>query len=188
MFVESRQQLVWLARQLLGAGAGCVDADDVVHNAYLKVHKYLVDGNMVTDPYRFLCKTVRNLVLDNHRRTKIRRTEGMLESADVMPGADLSPVEHAVLSNIEIERLCKAVTSLPSQMRRVFVLNIVYEFSFVEIAERMGTTAQTTRKQGAEALKRVRAALAEQEETADVGRQSRRTVRFAKLAVVNEHD
>src|SRR5687768_7726941 len=87
------QKQVGKLKQLLRhRGQTPEDAEDLVQEAFLRLHSFLADGNEVRQPEAFLVRTALNLAVDARRRNVRERREHFLtETIEDLPIVDLSP-------------------------------------------------------------------------------------------------
>ncbi len=120
-YVENRQQLYTYAVALAGQREA---AEDAIHQAF---HRLLQSDRLPTElrPYVFRC--VRNAVLDQFRRARVRAAE---------PAAGPEPAEvrppDAVLQDRELDAQLRRLS--PDE-REVIVLKIYDGFTFQEISD-----------------------------------------------------
>lgn len=146
----------YLARML----GNRMDAQDLAHDAYLRVQAAIEDRR-VGRPKAFLFTTARRLALNQIRRRQIapvRETDGTV--IELTP-ADAPGVERVVMARQEWAQLEAAIAGLPSGCRTVLLLRKVERLSHAEIGARLGIAVSTVEKQHARALRLLRAALPE---------------------------
>ena len=116
------------------------DVDDVTQEAFLRAFN-AEKARRVRRPRSFLFTIARNLVLSDFARKSNRLTESMADLDDL-----------TVLDDCKVEaeesfaEYCRAVSRLPVQCRRVFLLRKVYALSHREIANRLGIAVSTVEK------------------------------------------
>ena len=143
----------YLAR-LLGNTA---DAQDVAHDAYLRVYPSVTDQS-ARKPEAVLYTTARRLAFNRIKRRRI----GPIAPGPAEPEMTASPtpgVAQLVMARQELRQLEAAIASLPSGCRAVLLLRKIELLSHQEIADRLGIAISTVEKQHARALRLLRAAL-----------------------------
>jgi RNA polymerase sigma-70 factor (ECF subfamily) len=143
----------YLARML----GNPTEAQDVAHDAYLRVYP-MVQDQTAKSPEAVLYTTARRLAINRLKRRQI---------APFAPGAaDLdnavSPrpgVAQQVMARQELHQLEEAIAQLPEGCRAVLLLRKIELLSHQEIAQRLGIAVSTVEKQHARALRLLRAAL-----------------------------
>jgi RNA polymerase sigma-70 factor (ECF subfamily) len=152
-----RATLAPLRRYLARLLGNTSEAQDVAHDAYLRVYPHM-QQQTPDKPEALLYTTARRLAINRLKRrsiTPIAREEANLESAaSATPG-----VQQQVMAQQELEMLQRAVAELPAGCRAVLLLRKVELLSHREIAERLGIAVSTVEKQHARALRLLRAAM-----------------------------
>jgi RNA polymerase sigma factor (sigma-70 family) len=143
----------YLAR-LLGNAA---DAQDIAHDAYLRVYPKL--GERPSEPPEaLLYVTARRLAINRIKRRTIAPFAG--GGAAIENAADSCvSVQQQVMARQELRLLQEAIQQLPAGCRAVLLLRKVELLSYREIGERLGIAVSTAEKQHARALRLLRAAL-----------------------------
>jgi RNA polymerase sigma-70 factor, ECF subfamily len=143
----------YLTRLLGNAG----EAQDVAHDAYMRVYPSLTDHS-ARRPEALLYTAARRLAINRLKRRSISplaRDAFIPEmSASTEPG-----VEQQVMARQELEILEKAISELPDGCRVVLLLCKIEQMSHREIAERLAIAVSTVEKQHARALRLLRTAL-----------------------------
>jgi RNA polymerase sigma-70 factor (ECF subfamily) len=152
-----RATLAPLRRYLARLLGNAAEAQDVAHDAYLRV--YPADGKRPAEnPEALLYTTARRLAINRLKRRSISPiSSGPLDaetSASMTPG-----VAQQVMARQELELLRIAIDDLPAGCRSVLLLRKVELLSHQQIAERLGIAVSTIEKQHARALRLLRAAL-----------------------------
>ena len=148
---------------LLGDG---LDAEEVVQDAFLKVHKNLDkfrgDSSFATWFYRIITNLSRNRYHWNRRRGS--NVNVSMSNGDIYDLGDKSEIEipdkklnpSALLQRMEKESaLVKAVRALPDNLREVIILRHSDDMSYAEMAEMLGCELGTVKSR----LARAREAL-----------------------------
>ena len=143
----------YLARLLGDVG----EAQDVAHDAYLRVHP-TISEHRAEKPEALLYTTARRLALNRLKRRRIAPfVSGAWEpetTASSEPG-----VVQQVMARQELQQLEEAIGQLPAGCRAVLLLRKVELLSHQEIADRLGIAVSTVEKQHARALRLLRALL-----------------------------
>jgi RNA polymerase sigma-70 factor (ECF subfamily) len=105
-------------------------SEDVVHDAFVRLLQY-APGHDVKALEGFLFTTTRNLILDERRRSAVRR--GPLPSPLPLTGDSGEPDEAAA----------RALGQLPEEQREAVVLKIYADLTFAEIGTVTGTSLDT---------------------------------------------
>lgn len=143
----------YLARML----GSPTEAQDVAHDAYLKVYP-LVEKQTAEKPEALLYTTARRLALNQIKRRHIAPfapgAANFDTAASTQPG-----VAQQVMARQELRHLEDAIAGLPPGCRSVLLLRKIELLSHQEIADRLGIAVSTVEKQHARALRLLRAAL-----------------------------
>jgi RNA polymerase sigma-70 factor (ECF subfamily) len=143
----------YLAR-LLG---NATEAQDVAHDAYLRVYAS-VQTHTPDRPEALLYVTARRLAINRLKRRSIsplsREPMNEATAASSTPG-----VAQQVMARQELALLERAIAGLPEGCRTVLLLRKVELLSHKEIADRLGIAISTVEKQHARALRLLRAAM-----------------------------
>jgi RNA polymerase sigma factor (sigma-70 family) len=143
----------YLTRLLGNAG----EAQDVAHDAYMRVYPSLTNHS-ARRPEALLYTAARRLAINRLKRRSISplaRDAFIPEmSASAEPG-----VEQQVMARQELEILEQAISELPDGCRVVLLLCKIEQLSHREISERLAIAVSTVEKQHARALRLLRTAL-----------------------------
>ena len=143
----------YLAR-LLG---NTTEAQDVAHDAYLRVYPKVEDRS-AQNPAAVLYTTARRLAFNQLKRRRIAPFAPGAAAPDT--AASTQPgVAQQVMARQELARLEQAIAQLPEGCRTVLLLRKIELLSHAEIAARLGIAISTVEKQHARALRLLRAAL-----------------------------
>jgi RNA polymerase sigma factor (sigma-70 family) len=152
-----RKTLAPLRRYLTRLLGNTSEAQDVAHDAYLRVFPS-VSSDSVERPEALLYTTARNLAINRLKRRSISPIGTDPDAADA--AASSAPgVAQEVMARQELGLLERAIAELPPGCRAVLLLRKVEQLSHREIAERLGIAVSTVEKQHARALRLLRAAL-----------------------------
>ncbi|WP_256009401.1 RNA polymerase sigma factor [Desertivirga xinjiangensis] len=105
----------------------------------------------------YLYRAVRNHILNLFARKQLK--EKYIQSIQQYTQQRANVTDHRVRESMLRELIEKEISQLPPKMREVFILSRRHHLSHKEIAEIMGTTEQTVKKQVANALKHLRTKL-----------------------------
>ncbi|PTY03720.1 hypothetical protein DB347_21035 [Opitutaceae bacterium EW11] len=152
-----RATLAPLRRYLSRLLGNSAEAQDVAHDAYMRVYPAL-NENRAERPEALLYVTARRLAINRLKRRTIAPIS--TDSADIEAAASSAPtVEQQVMARQELGMLEKAIAELPEGCRTVLLLRKIELLSHAEISERLGIAISTVEKQHARALRLLRAAL-----------------------------
>jgi RNA polymerase sigma-19 factor, ECF subfamily len=120
------------------------DAEDFAQEAFLRA---LEDGTIATaaSPKTYLNRIVANLIVDEHRKTRIRSRVSDNE-ADHLAVEDPSQSEASIQSRLELRQLCELLKLLPRPCQKAFLLYWIDDLDHCEIALRLGVTVRTVER------------------------------------------
>jgi RNA polymerase sigma-70 factor (ECF subfamily) len=157
-----RATLAPLRRYLARLLGNTTEAQDVAHDAYLRVYPS-VGKKPVERPEALLYVTARRLAINRLKRRSIspfaREALNSDTAASSAPG-----VAQQVMARQEWRLLEQAIAQLPEGCRAVLLLRKIELLSHREIADRLGIAVSTVEKQHARALRLLRAALSSERE------------------------
>ena len=152
-----RATLAPLRRYLTRLLGNASEAQDVAHDAYMRVYPSFTDHS-ARKPAALLYTAARRLAINRLKRRSISplaRDAFIPEtSASTEPG-----VEQQVMARQELELLEEAIAQLPEGCRIVLLLCKIEQLSHREIADRLAIAVSTVEKQHARALRLLRTAL-----------------------------
>jgi len=136
-------------------GRSHADAEDLVQEAFLRLHQFLKEGHPVERPEAFLIRTALNLSVDlNRQDLRDHRHEFEPQTIEDMTLIDSAPSPEEIYS--AEKRLNTIGTVLERQVgaraREVFLLHRLYGLTHEEIAARMNMTLRTVEKDIARAV------------------------------------
>lgn len=140
------------------------DIDDVVQETYLRAVANNT-SNSIKDPEGYLFRTSRNIAL-NEKARLYHQMEVALPVEEVDQLTVLindKPVERDVERKQQFAEYCLAVSDLPIQCRRVFVLRKVYGYSQKEIANELGISLSTVETHITKGMQRMRQSMKHRE-------------------------
>ena len=152
-------------------------AEDLLQETFLRVIKgadsYEVQSKFTT----WLYTIARNLCVDASRRAKHRRAQSLDAPLDAEEGGATlldvtrdgrAAVDRTVIGKQLGERIQGAVEELVEEQREVFVMREVLNLSFKEIADIVGVSENTVKSRMRYALEKLRGALDEYRDLAEV--------------------
>jgi RNA polymerase sigma-70 factor (ECF subfamily) len=157
-FAELYRATIQPLRRYLGRMlADRTEAQDVAHDAYLRLYPHVIE-RPPENPEALLFTTARRLALNRLKRRHI--APFATSPADTADHASAAPgVTDEVMARQDLEQLEHAIADLPAGCRSVLLLRKVELLSHREIAERLGIAISTVEKQHARALRLLRIAL-----------------------------
>jgi len=160
-------QLLRLAWRLLGNHN---DAEDLVQEAFLRLHRHLADFRGDSALSTWLYRTVTRLAIDALRREKLRRslfffraTEEAVDPLELF--ADPAPgQERTLIAQQQVQALRRKLRSLSPQQRAVLTLRHQEHLPLQQIAELLGIREGTVKTHLHRAVQTLRTSLDELEE------------------------
>lgn len=140
-FVATYNELSRYLSRRLGRKA---DADDVLQNTYLRLHR-IPEGTEISNPRSYLFRMADNLATD-HVRSQ-RAIERYVEQGESIDQADPGPSPERVIDyRRRLDRIRQAVLKLPDRQRQVFLMHKFDEMTHGEIAQTLGITKSAVEK------------------------------------------
>ena len=152
-----RATLAPLRRYLARLLGNATEAQDVAHDAYLRVFPKVNDQSALK-PEAVLYTTARRLAINRLKRRRIEPFAASTADPAIAPATAPGVVDQ-IMARQELGRLEEAIAQLPEGCRTVLLLRKIDLLSHQEIAERLGIAISTVEKQHARALRLLRAAL-----------------------------
>src|SRR5436305_7238024 len=116
------------------------DAEDLVQEAFLRLHREEQEGNEIESPKAFLTTVVTRLAIDHLRSARVQREEyvgeWLPEPLLADPGAD--PAGQVELSDTLSFAFLVLLESVSPVERAVFLLHDVFGYSFAEVGAVIG--------------------------------------------------
>lgn len=140
------------------------DIDDLIQEAYAKLAA-LPSVDHIARPDTFFFQVVRNLLVDQIRRSRVVRIEAATELDVPSVYEDEPTPERIAGSRRELARVAELIDGLPDRCRRVFMLLKVEGLSQKEVAARLGVSESVVENEGVKGIRRILQAM--REETGD---------------------
>ena len=144
-----------LRRYISGFHASREDIEDTLQDAYLKAFSASKDST-IRCPKAYLFRVARNVALNRKKAQKKRFIENVGEFDESIALDDKATVEDVVYSKEQFRIFGDAVSSLPPQCRRVFLMQRIWGYSYKDIAKKLGISERTVENHLAKALLRCR--------------------------------
>jgi len=132
-------------------------ADDVAQEAFIRAHHALASFDLARPFGPWISRIAANLAV-NHVRSPEAREEALPEGHAETPAAIQSPLD-GVLEREARTVLERALDRLPGEQRAVFVLRVVEELSYREIADTLQISLGTVMSRLSRARERLRHSL-----------------------------
>jgi RNA polymerase sigma factor (sigma-70 family) len=133
------------------------EAEDVVQEALLRLHRSLESGNEIASPRAFTATVTTRLAMDELRSARARRERYVgdwLPEPVITDGRD-DPAEHAVTADSLSLALLVVLESLSPEQRAVLLLHDVFGYGYREIADIVGKSEANVRQLAVRARRHV---------------------------------
>jgi RNA polymerase sigma-70 factor (TIGR02957 family) len=153
-FEELRPRAFAIAYRMLGSVS---EAEDVVQEAYLRLHRAEQGGERIESPRAYLSTVVTRLAIDGLRSARARREtyvgEWLPEPLLADPEAD--PARQAEVADTLSLAFLVLLESLSPEQRAVFLLREVFDYPYDRIAEIVGKSEANVRQLAVRARRHV---------------------------------
>jgi RNA polymerase sigma-70 factor (ECF subfamily) len=182
-FDELRRSAFAIAYRMLGSVS---EAEDVVQEAFLRLHRAREGGERIESPRAYLSTVVSRLSLDQLRSARVRRETYVGEwLPEPLPAsADDDPARKAETADSLSLAFLVVLESLTPEQRAAFLLREVFDEPYQRIAEIIGTSAQNARQ----LVTRARRHVDERRPRFEVSRERREELATRFFAAVEEGD
>jgi RNA polymerase sigma-70 factor (ECF subfamily) len=154
LFEELRPRAFAIAYRMLGSVS---EAEDVVQEAYLRLHRAEREGERIESPRAYLSTVVTRLAIDQLRSARARREtyvgEWLPEPVLADPEAD--PARQAEVADTLSLAFLVLLESLSPEQRAVFLLREVFDYPYDRIAEIVGKSEANVRQLAVRARRHV---------------------------------
>ncbi len=161
----------WLKR----SSSHALEADDLIQEAYAKLASLTTVSN-IAHPKAYLYQTVKRLILDHIRRSKLVPIQAVAEVAELAVFEDGLTPERIFSGRQELERLCRAIHSLPAACRSVFIMRKFDDMPQKAIAAKLRVSENIVEKRMARALRMILEHLKTSEKDFSIGARRDRVV------------
>ena len=117
------------------------DVEDILQETYVRTANK--DVGLIKSPKAYLYRAARNIALNELNRKSNSVTGFIDDIVDGEMGDDFVAVDDQVHNKIQLETFAHAVTLLPKQCRKVFLLRKLYGLTHKEIAKRLTISVST---------------------------------------------
>jgi len=153
LYGELRLRAFAIAYRMLGSVS---EAEDVVQEAFLRLHQTLQRDEQITSPRAYIATLVTRLAIDQFRSARVRRERYVGEWLPEPLVTDPTPAERAETADSLSLAFLVLLESLSPRQRAAFLLREVFEYPYAEVAEIIGTDVDSTRHLVARARRQVR--------------------------------
>jgi len=180
---ELRPRAFAIAYRMLGSVA---EAEDIVQEALVRVHRALEDGERIESPRAFVATVATRLAIDELRSARVRRESYVGEwlPEPLVADATGDPADRAEIADSLSLAFLVLLESLSPEERAVLLLRDVFDYHYDELAAIVGKSEDNTRQLAARARKRV----GERRPRFESSREQRDKLAARFLAAVEEGD
>jgi RNA polymerase sigma-70 factor (ECF subfamily) len=154
LLAELRPVAFGVAYRMLGSVA---EAEDVVQEALLRLHRTLEDGEAVESPRAYVATVAARLAIDELRSARARREsyvgEWLPEPLLTDPSGD--PAGRAEMADSLSLAFLVLLESLSPEQRAALLLHDVFDYGYGEVAEIVGTSEDNARQLASRARRHV---------------------------------
>jgi RNA polymerase sigma-70 factor (TIGR02957 family) len=145
LFEELRPAAFAIAYRMLGSVS---EAEDVVQEAFLRLHRMLREGERVESPRAYLATVVTRLCIDQLRSARARRERYVGEwlPEPLLASDEADPARHAEVADSLSLAFLVLLESLSPEQRAAFLLREVFDYPYEEIAGIVGKSEDNTRQ------------------------------------------
>ncbi|HSK96082.1 MAG TPA: sigma-70 family RNA polymerase sigma factor [Euzebyales bacterium] len=160
LFEELRPVGFAVAYRMLGSVS---EAEDIVQEAFLRIHHMLADGGRIESPRAYLSTVVTRLCIDHLRSARVRRetyVDALPEPLVGEPGAAVplvpasgahgaagdDPASHAEVADSLSLAFLVLLESLSPEQRAAFLLREVFDYPYDQIAAIVATSEDNARQ------------------------------------------
>ena len=180
---ELRPAAFAIAYRMLGSVA---EAEDVVQEALLRLHRELERGERIDSPRAFVATVTTRLAIDSLRSARVRREQYVgdwLPEPILTDGRD-DPARHAEMADSLSVAMLVLLESLSPEQRAVLLLRDVFDYGYDEIAGIVGKTEANVRQ----LARRARTHVEERRPRFQTSREQREELAQRFFAAVNDGD
>jgi RNA polymerase sigma-70 factor (ECF subfamily) len=142
LYGDLRPRAFAIAYQMLGSVS---EAEDVVQEAFLRLHKTLQRDEQITSPRAYIATLATRLAIDQLRSARARRERYVGEWLPEPVVTEPTPAEHAETVDSLSLAFLVLLESLSPQQRAAFLLREVFEYPYPEVAGIIGTDVDSAR-------------------------------------------
>ncbi|HEU5161593.1 MAG TPA: RNA polymerase sigma-70 factor [Thermoanaerobaculia bacterium] len=151
---QTRARLFALAYRMLGSVA---EAEDVVQESLLRLHRARLDGTVIDSPPAFLTAVATRLAIDHLRSARVRRETyvGAWLPEPLLTDAATPAADHAEMAESLSMAFLLLLERLSPVERAVFLLREVFDYEYGEIAAIVKKSEDNCRQIFARAKRRI---------------------------------
>jgi RNA polymerase sigma-70 factor (TIGR02957 family) len=153
---ELRPGAFAIAYRMLGS---VTEAEDVVQESLLRVHRALSGGQRIESPRAFTATVTTRLAIDELRSARARREHyvGDWLPEPILTDGNDDPAEHAEMADSLSMAMLVLLESLSPEQRAVLLLRDVFDYGYDEISAIVGKSEDNVRQLAVRARRHVEA-------------------------------
>jgi RNA polymerase sigma-70 factor (TIGR02957 family) len=153
---ELRRPSFAIAYRMLGSVA---EAEDVVQEALLRVHREIEAGERIESPRAFVATVTTRLAIDELRSARARREQYVGEwlQEPILTGSEDDPASHAEMADSLSMAMLVLLERLTPEQRAVILLRDVFDYGYEEVARIVGKSEDNVRQLAVRARRHVEA-------------------------------
>ncbi|MBC7836816.1 RNA polymerase sigma factor [Acetobacteraceae bacterium] len=137
---------------------------ELTQETFLRAWEYIERGETVREMRPFLYRTLRNLIIDEYRKSKSISLESMVKESEGETVESLMPADETNTLTTAIDRFdgklaLEALREVPEPYREVLILRYIDSLTPKEIAERIDATENVVSVRIHRGLKKLRSVL-----------------------------
>jgi len=151
---ELRPGAFAIAYRMLGSVS---EAEDVVQEALLRLHRALEDGQKIESPRAFVATVTTRLAINELRSARARREQYVgewLPEPILTDGSD-DPARHVEMADSLSLAMLVLLESLSPEQRAALLLHDVFDYDYAQIAQIIGKSQDNVRQLAARARQHV---------------------------------
>ncbi|MGA9636067.1 MAG: RNA polymerase sigma-70 factor [Solirubrobacterales bacterium] len=151
---ELRPVAFAIAYRMLGTVS---EAEDIVQEALVRVHRALEDGEQIASPRAFIATMTTRLAIDELRSARARREHYVGEwlPEPIITGGEDDPASHAETADSLSVSMLVLLESLSPEQRAVLLLHDVFDYGYPEITAIVGKSEDNVRQLATRARRHV---------------------------------
>jgi RNA polymerase sigma-70 factor (TIGR02957 family) len=134
------------------------EAEDVVQEALLRVHRELESGQRIRSPRAFVATVTTRLAINELRSARARREEYVGEwlPEPIVTDSNENPAQHAEMADSLSLAMLVLLERLSPEQRAVLLLRDVFDYDPAQIAEVIGTSPDNVRQLATRARRHIK--------------------------------
>ena len=154
LYEELRPRAFAIAYRMLGSVS---EAEDVVQEAFLRLHRALDAGESIESPGAYVSTIVTRLAIDELRSARVRRERYVGEwlPEPLVTDERDEPARHAEMADSLSLAFLVLLENLSPEQRAVFLLHDVFDYPFKDVAEIVGKSEAAARQLAVRARRHV---------------------------------